>query len=179
MALLAVLPNSGRRKLLAANPLNKWEKKRLSRLAYSYETMAMKAARMGEVGDENYFYGKASGLTHVTKHYGPKKNPGKKKCVSIRLQSSPFVHTPGILRWAMAGYRIPKDRKRLGAEGLEARGESEKESPCEAASSGTARWPGTPPWNTGIPHEERENSRRFERLGPREYACGREGVAGL
>ena len=30
-----------------------------------------------------------------------------------RLGSSPMIHTPGILRWAINGYRFKRDRKAL------------------------------------------------------------------
>lgn len=32
---------------------------------------------------------------------------------TYRLQSSPMIHTPGILAWAMNGYRFDKDRAQL------------------------------------------------------------------
>lgn len=31
----------------------------------------------------------------------------------VALQSSPAVNTPGLLRWAMNGYRFKRDRKNL------------------------------------------------------------------
>ncbi len=32
---------------------------------------------------------------------------------TVTLESSPMIHTPGILRWAINGYRIPKQRKAM------------------------------------------------------------------
>jgi hypothetical protein len=31
----------------------------------------------------------------------------------FNLQSTPMIHTPGILKWAMNGYHFKKDRKKL------------------------------------------------------------------
>jgi len=31
----------------------------------------------------------------------------------FNLQSTPMIHTPGILKWAMNGYQFKKDRKKL------------------------------------------------------------------
>jgi len=28
----------------------------------------------------------------------------------VRLHSAPMIHTPGIVRWAVNGYKFPKDR---------------------------------------------------------------------
>jgi hypothetical protein len=33
--------------------------------------------------------------------------------VQVRLTSTPMIHTPGILRWAINGYKFKKDRKAL------------------------------------------------------------------
>ena len=33
--------------------------------------------------------------------------------VEVRLTSTAMVHTPGILAWAVNGYKFPRDRKRM------------------------------------------------------------------
>jgi hypothetical protein len=32
---------------------------------------------------------------------------------TIRLASTTMIHAPGILRWAMNGFKFPRDRKRM------------------------------------------------------------------
>lgn len=31
----------------------------------------------------------------------------------VRLQSAPMINTPGVLRWAINGYKFKRDRKKL------------------------------------------------------------------
>ena len=36
-----------------------------------------------------------------------------KPMVRVELPSVPMVHTPGLLKWAINGYKSPKDRKAM------------------------------------------------------------------
>jgi hypothetical protein len=40
-------------------------------------------------------------------------NPSSQELQQVRLLSSEMVHTPGLLAWAVIGYRFPRDRPAL------------------------------------------------------------------